>query len=225
MRRVSIVAVAVVSVLAVALPSSADPVAYYFHCQPARSTPVNNVNLLTDGNNPTFNTTPPAGSYTDGTSGCFAVGNRASSSGNYQGIYDFNGEGEHVGDIDSLTIRLYVVHPGPGETGAISGRVKVGINGKSMFGTGACTPGPTCPASKSFSTTTTSLGNGISVLELSVTQMAYFSEEANLVQVTVNNVTDPATLFLLDTVEAPSSIVINPDTLASTVVVATTPGV
>jgi len=206
---------------AVALTTETD----YFHCQSAQSTPVGNVNMLADGNTPTWSGTAPASPVP----GCLFASVGASAGANYHNIYDMVASGSFLGNLDSLTIRFYMIPVSARiQGGAVTVQLRLGIDGKSMFGTTTgTTTGTEAPNAGSVKTTNSIATDvpGVYGYELTVTGLNFVDDESaeHTVEISVHT-TETASIYPMDWASAPGSITFNPETPSTAKLKAKTPG-
>jgi len=145
----------------------------------------------------------------------------------YATIYNANFKGTFIGDIDTLTVNLYVsgIRANSGSTNNVN--TILGIDGKSMFGTTTTTTGTVAANSKAATVKPVATSTpGLWKLEFSVYNIGFVGDAGaeHTVQLSVNISTDPATLVFLDTTDTPSGITFSPIALAAAKLKATTPG-
>jgi len=172
----------------------------YFHCDPIASTPIGNVNVVTDNSRPSWNEATPTNSLAgplvigaagvSGTCGFVAAG--AVTGLNYQSIYDLMATGSFTGDLDSMTLSFYGFWVGPSDLGLLPDTIRfhVGIDGKSMFGNASDTTGTmTGPNSASAVVTPKSTATpGLLRFDLSVTGLNFIGDgsEEHTIELTAN---------------------------------------
>jgi hypothetical protein len=246
-RTAATVAIALVAALAVVLPAHADTYTgiqptfrtenTFFHCG---STPLSNVNLITDG--PTgWNTTPPSGSVTDG-NGCSGADPGAERGANQETIYDAQFAGSFTGNLRDLTLHLHsFLLSQARQATTFSVRVWLNIDGVDVTSGGSTgqtvtvTPvSENMGATEDFEISLWNIGFANYVYDssgnlINVQTGGYATEDGNgetehTIEVTIDSATATQnSLWAWDTTEVPSGISFNPATLAPAKIKVPTP--
>ncbi|MFA5892048.1 MAG: hypothetical protein WDA27_14030 [Actinomycetota bacterium] len=200
----------------------------YFHCPEAQTTPVGNLSVVVDNAVAWWDQEAPSTSVADGY-GCAYANTYVASGAGYRTIYDALFEGSFTGNIDSLTVRAYATLLVGQVRAPAQITVHLGIDGVSMFGEDASATGDPAPGIGTVEVTPQAQENGLSLVEFTITGLGFTQEDGegaveHDVQLTLNAWDEVVNLFVLDVIEAPSSLEFNSATPADAALAATTPG-
>lgn len=232
MKKILSAALVACAAVAAVVPGRADPAlrseANYFHCPEAQTTPVGNVSLVLDGTIAWWDQDEPSGSIADGY-GCAYANTLVASGAGYQTIYDALFEGYFTGNLDSLTVRAYATMHRAQVQAPAEIAVHLGIDGISMFGDDVSATGTPAPGAGLVKVTPEYLEGGFALVEFTITGLGFTDEDGagtneHDIQLTLNALDEFVNLFVLDVVEAPSSIEFNPSAPVAATLAATTPG-
>jgi len=172
-----------------------------------------------EGNTATWDTAPPSQSVTEG-AGCGTVDTpfMQQAPGN---IYDATWTGWFEGNLDSLTVELHNIYVGPARaTGKLNAAVRLFVDGTPVFGE--------LGEEVTFDAVRSSTGLS-EMITFSIDNIGYVSERENTehqIDLVMHGgetrhrgptATDTVSGWVWDTIEVPSGIVFNPETLEETV--------
>ena len=207
-----------------ALPANAEIVPtlrseqVYFHC--SGDTKLANVTNADSGAVPSWDTTAPTGSVTQG-AGCGWADPSPVRNTQSEGLSDGVWKGFFNGNLDSLTVQAHAIGVGPGRSGANQTvRVTLFVDGESVFGTDAS---GNASRREVVMKPVVSSSQASALFEFTITGLGLLTEDGEgmserEIAVTLASGSEPLQGWVYDTTEVPSGITFNPATPAAVTV-------